>query len=126
MAGDKAAGFDLGQFGLDLMAQVKRLWAAGAEVAALGRVGPAGGGPAGAGAGFAAGTSEEDTRYGMSLDAKEFVDGASYRQYFWKGDYPRLPGPGGNSAAGDRSPEGFGPTHRNNLFSITAKVKAKP
>lgn len=78
-----------------------------------------------AGAGFAAGTSEEDTRYGMSLDAKEFLDGASYRQYFWKGDYPRLPGPGGNSAAGDRRPEGFGPTHRNNLFSITATVKAK-
>ena len=80
----------------------------------------------GAGAGFAASEAKEDTVYGVSLDAKEFVDGATYRQYFWKGDYPRLPGAADTSSAGDRSPEGFGPTHRNNLFSITAKVKAKP
>jgi len=80
----------------------------------------------GAGATFAASASEEDTSYGLSLDAKELVDGATYREYFWKGGYPRRPGAEGTSSPGDRSPEGFGPAHRNNLFSITAEVKAKP
>jgi hypothetical protein len=83
----------------------------------------------GAGAGFAASASEEDTRYGLSLDAKEFVDGATYRQYYWKGDYPKLETRDSAvsvSNPGRRDPDGYKEPFRSNLFSITAKVKAKP
>ncbi|WP_157576266.1 hypothetical protein [Hydrogenophaga pseudoflava] len=83
----------------------------------------------GAGAGFAASASEEDTRYGLSLDAKEFVDGATYRQHYWKGDYPKLETRDSAvsvSNPGRRDPDGYKEPFRSNLFSITAQVKAKP
>ena len=84
----------------------------------------------GAGAGFAASAAEEDTQYGLSLDAKEFVDGATYRKYYWKGNYPQrktknesgIP----SSSAGVSKPEDLLPGFRENVFSITAKVRVKP
>ncbi len=76
--------------------------------------------------GFKATGAKEETNYIVALDDKEVRESTAIRQYYWKGDYPAFPGPGGNSSSGDRSPDGFGPTHRNNLFSITAKVRIKP
>ena len=81
-----------------------------------------------AGASFAASQAKEDTVYGVSLDAKEFVDGATYRQYFWKGGYPRSDNKSGIplSNPGRRDPDGYKEPFRSNLFSITATVRAKP
>lgn len=84
----------------------------------------------GAGAGFAASASEEDTRYGISLDAKELVDGATYRRYFWKGSYPRMSQTNESgmpvSAPGVSTPSDLLPGFRENVFSISATVRAKP
>lgn len=74
--------------------------------------------------GFRATGAKEDTDYVVDLGSKEFEPGTMFNQYFWKGDYPRLPGAGDTSNSGRRDPEGFGPTHRGNLFFISAKVKA--
>jgi hypothetical protein len=75
--------------------------------------------------GFSASGAKDETNYVVRLDDKEMKDGTAIRQYYWKGDYPRLPGTADTSSRGDRNPEGFGPTHRNNLFSIAVKVRAK-
>ena len=77
-------------------------------------------------AGFSASGAKEDTIYVIDLDGKEVKDSTAITQYYWKGDYPRLAGSLDTSSSGGRNPNEFGPTHRNNLFTITAKVKAKP
>ena len=84
----------------------------------------------GAGAGFAASVSKEDTQYGFSLKPEEFVDGATHRKYYWKGNYPQrktknesgIP----SSSPGVSKPEDLLPGFRENVFSITAKVRVKP
>ena len=61
---------------------------------------------------------------------KEFVDGATHRKYYWKGNYPQrktknesgIP----SSSAGVSKPEDLLPGFRENVFSITAKVRVKP
>ena len=78
--------------------------------------------------GFSATGSKDDTDYLVDLDDKEIQDGIFITQYYWKGGYP-----GGKNASGfplqnggRRDPDGYSPTFRGNLFSITAKVRAKP
>ncbi|MGS5089895.1 hypothetical protein ACVC7V_25715 [Hydrogenophaga sp. A37] len=75
--------------------------------------------------GISATGAKEDTVYVVHLVSKDINTGSVIKQHYWKGDYPRLPGAGDTSNSGRRDPSEFGPTHRANLFSITASVRGK-
>lgn len=78
--------------------------------------------------GFRATGAKDDTGYAVLLSAKDLKPGTSFRQYYWKGGYPGAKNESGVplSNGGRRDPDGYSPTFRSNLFSITAKVTAKP
>lgn len=79
-------------------------------------------------AGFAASEAKEDTIYGVELEGKELMDGATFRRYYWNGSYPRMKNESGVpiSAMGVTKPNDLLPGFRDNVFSITATVRAKP
>ena len=79
--------------------------------------------------GFRATDSAEDTEYAFELSKEAFRDEGKDKQYYWKGRYPRVKRVAPDipaSAGGVRKLEELRPGFRENVFFITAQVKAKP
>ena len=78
--------------------------------------------------GFSATGAKDDTEYAVLLGTKDLQPGTEFRQHYWKGGYPGAKNESGVplSNGGRRNPEGYSEPFRSNLFSITAKVTAKP
>lgn len=72
----------------------------------------------------------DDTAYAVLLGSKDIMPGHTVQQYYWKGSYPRTNTPTESgiapSVSGVSKPDDLLQGFRDNVFSITAKVRTKP
>lgn len=73
---------------------------------------------------FSASGAKDDSTYVVSLNKQAWRDGGTATRYYWKGDYPQLPGVPDTGNTGRDNADDYSPKFRANLFSITARVKA--
>ena len=80
--------------------------------------------------GFRATGAKDDTGYAVLLNAKDLQPGTEMRQFYWKGSYPQRKEKNQSgippSVSGVSKPEDLLPGFREDTFSITTTVRAKP
>lgn len=79
--------------------------------------------------GFMATGAKGETDYAFDLNADAWREGGQDRQYYWRGNYPRKKNSTPDTATGVggvNKPDDLLPGFRENVFSISATVRAKP